>query len=54
MGGGRYDNLVAQLGGPNLPSVGFACGMERLILSIEQADASDTTVLDAFYRDVRR
>lgn len=31
-GGGRYDGLVAQLGGPAVPGVGFACGMERLSL----------------------
>lgn len=31
-GGGRYDGLVGQLGGPDLPGVGFACGMERLAL----------------------
>lgn len=31
-GGGRYDGLVAQLGGPDVPGVGFACGMERLAL----------------------
>jgi histidyl-tRNA synthetase len=37
MGGGRYDNLVKELGGPDLPSVGFACGMERLILAIRAA-----------------
>lgn len=29
--GGRYDGLIASLGGPNLPSVGFATGLERLI-----------------------
>lgn len=34
MGGGRYDNLVHELGGANLPSVGFACGVERLILAM--------------------
>ncbi len=33
-GGGRYDGLVAQLGGPDLPGVGFACGMERLSLML--------------------
>jgi len=33
MGGGRYDKLVGELGGSNVPSVGFACGMERLILA---------------------
>ena len=30
-GGGRYDSLVAQLGGEDTPAVGFAMGMERLI-----------------------
>ncbi len=30
-GGGRYDGLPALLGGPNLPSIGFATGIERLI-----------------------
>ena len=31
-GGGRYDGLVKNLGGPDLPGVGFACGMERLAM----------------------
>ncbi len=31
-GGGRYDGLVAQLGGPDVPGIGFACGMERLAM----------------------
>lgn len=31
-GGGRYDGLVAALGGPMVPGIGFACGMERLAL----------------------
>ncbi|MBX7149222.1 histidine--tRNA ligase [bacterium] len=31
-GGGRYDGLVKELGGPDVPAVGFALGMERLIL----------------------
>ncbi len=31
-GGGRYDGLVKQLGGPEVPGIGFACGMERLAL----------------------
>jgi histidyl-tRNA synthetase len=34
--GGRYDGLVAQLGGPKLPGIGFAVGMERLTLLLEQ------------------
>ncbi len=31
-GGGRYDGLVKQLGGPEVPGIGFACGMERLAM----------------------
>ena len=33
-GGGRYDNLVAELGGSAIPAMGFAAGMERLILAM--------------------
>ena len=33
-GGGRYDNLVQELGGQNIPAIGFAAGMERLILAM--------------------
>lgn len=33
--GGRYDGLVAQLGGKSSPAVGFAMGLERLILLLE-------------------
>ncbi len=38
-GGGRYDGLVQQLGGPDAPGVGFACGMERLALLMEKQEA---------------
>ena len=34
-GGGRYDNLIESLGGPETKAVGFAFGMERLLLAIE-------------------
>jgi histidyl-tRNA synthetase len=34
LGGGRYDGLVQQLGGPDIPGIGFALGMERLIMLI--------------------
>lgn len=34
-GGGRYDGLIAELGGPSVPAVGFAAGLERLILLME-------------------
>ncbi len=35
LGGGRYDGLVEELGGPAIPGFGFAVGMERLILLME-------------------
>ncbi len=35
-GGGRYDHLVRMLGGTNTPGVGFACGMDRLVLEMEK------------------
>ncbi|NLW57097.1 MAG: histidine--tRNA ligase [Firmicutes bacterium] len=35
-GGGRYDGLVEECGGPSVPGVGFASGMERLFMTLEQ------------------
>ena len=40
-GGGRYDGLVKELGGPDMPAVGFAMGISRLILAMEQSGALD-------------
>ena len=34
LGGGRYDGLVLDLGGPDIPGIGFALGMERLVMTI--------------------
>ena len=34
-GGGRYDNLVEQLGGPSIPAVGFGMGIERLLMLLD-------------------
>jgi len=36
-GGGRYDGLIGQLGGPPTPAIGWALGMERLLLVLEAA-----------------
>ena len=36
--GGRYDGLVEQLGGPKVPGIGFAMGMERLVLLLLQKE----------------
>jgi len=37
-GGGRYDGLVKDLGGPDVPAVGFAIGMERLVLALSKEE----------------
>lgn len=47
-GGGRYDGLVAQLGGPDTPAVGWAIGLERLIILLQQLQEPSLPVLD-FY-----
>ncbi len=38
--GGRYDGLVEQLGGAPTPALGFAAGLERLIMTMEKQDCS--------------
>lgn len=35
-GGGRYDGLIASLGGPDIPSVGFGTGLERVMQTMER------------------
>lgn len=39
-GGGRYDGLISELGGSNLPAIGFAAGIERLLLLMENTGVS--------------
>jgi histidyl-tRNA synthetase len=48
--GGRYDGLIEQLGGPkNMPGIGFAMGLERLTLLMQQQDDSvETARADVF------
>jgi histidyl-tRNA synthetase len=41
-GGGRYDGLMKALGGPDLPATGFAIGMERLILLLDDSAGAAT------------
>jgi histidyl-tRNA synthetase len=40
LGGGRYDGLMEQLGGPVTPAVGWAAGIERLAMLVENWDVS--------------
>lgn len=39
-GGGRYDNLSESIGGPHVPGVGFAAGLDRIVLTMEQQGCS--------------
>jgi histidyl-tRNA synthetase len=53
-GGGRYDGLVELLGGPPTPAVGWAAGIERILLAIEDVPAAagiDVFVVSAEDRD---
>lgn len=34
-GGGRYDDLISELGGPKMPSVGFGIGVERALIALD-------------------
>ncbi|HEY6359063.1 MAG TPA: His/Gly/Thr/Pro-type tRNA ligase C-terminal domain-containing protein, partial [Vicinamibacterales bacterium] len=47
LGGGRYDGLVKQLGGPDRAGIGFAAGLERLVLAVPH-DAIVTVKASAF------
>ena len=42
-GGGRYDDLVGQLGGKDSPAVGFSMGLERLILLVKEYSKDNVT-----------
>jgi histidyl-tRNA synthetase len=43
-GGGRYDRLIEELGGPPTPGVGWAAGIERILLASEAEPESDSRV----------
>jgi histidyl-tRNA synthetase len=48
-GGGRYDYLVEEIGGPPTPGVGFGAGIERLLIAMEEAGATaEAPALDVF------
>lgn len=47
-GGGRYDGLVETLGGPPTPGIGFAAGMERLLLASEGGEEPTTAAFDVY------
>jgi histidyl-tRNA synthetase len=45
LGGGRYDGLIENLGGPSTPAVGWAAGIERLAMLIDQPAIDKPTVV---------
>ncbi len=49
-GGGRYNSLVENLGGPSVPAIGFACGIERILFTIKTLElaCADQKSLDVF------
>jgi len=49
-GGGRYDGLIGQLGGPELPGFGFGMGVERILMIQDMMGAAPAAerVVDAF------
>jgi histidyl-tRNA synthetase len=48
-GGGRYDGLIEEIGGPPTPGVGFGAGIERLLLALEDAGiTAEPPRLDVF------
>jgi len=47
VGGGRYDQLVEQLGGPPTPAFGWGLGMERLLLALDGAEAGEASLFGA-------
>lgn len=51
-GGGRYDGLIAEIGGPDLPAIGWAFGLERILDALEQeasAESSETTARPSLF-----
>ena len=53
IGGGRYDGLVEQLGGPPTPGIGFGSGIERMLLACDAEGVFEApaSTLDAFVVD---
>jgi histidyl-tRNA synthetase len=50
-GGGRYDYLVEEIGGPPTPGVGFGAGIERLLIAMEEEGVAvaDAPTIDVFF-----
>jgi histidyl-tRNA synthetase len=51
-GGGRYDGLMAQLGGADLSGIGFGIGVDRVLLACEAESSLTTKITEAFGLDL--
>ncbi len=49
LGGGRYDGLSEMLGGPKAPGIGFAMGLDRLVLTLQAAQSESAAALADAY-----
>jgi histidyl-tRNA synthetase len=47
-GGGRYDGLVTELGGPDTPAIGWAIGLERLVMLLQQQSETPSADIDIY------
>ena len=48
-GGGRYDNLTKELGGPSLPAFGFGFGIERTVMLLDHIKKSLSISIDVYF-----
>ena len=48
-GGGRYDKLAETLGGKQIPAVGFAAGLERILIAMDEVDTDQKIQADKIY-----
>lgn len=53
-GGGRYDNLIKELGGPDMPAVGFGLGIERLILLLPEEETRPAAAPDIYVANISK
>ena len=53
-GGGRYDNLVEELGGPSIPAAGFGMGIERLLMLLDSEGDRKSTRLNSSHLNESR
>ena len=51
LGGGRYDGLSESIGGPKAPGIGFAIGLDRLVLTLQAQESTQTAAAQAVKAD---